>query len=73
MPCYDLVVVEDHRLLVTVAADRASALADFGKELNKRLSLSPEDDSMAPYLMDEWDGEGAHWVNATIPVFEISN
>ena len=73
MPYYNLVIVEDHRVLTTVAADREGAIADFEKELGERLSLSPEDDSVAPYLMDEWDGQGPHWINATIPVFQISN
>ncbi len=73
MPCYDLLVMADLRVLATVAADRESAVADFGKELNKRLSLNSEDDSVAPYLMDEWDGKGPHWVKPTIPVFEISD
>lgn len=72
MPNYDLIIVDNHKVLATVAADRESAVADFGKQLNKRLSLTPENDSLASYLMDEWT-EGPHWVNPTIPVFKISN
>ena len=72
MPYYNLIVVADHRMLATVAVDRERAVAEFGEQLDIRLSLSPDNDSPAPYLMDEWT-EGPHWVNPTIPVFEISN
>jgi hypothetical protein len=37
MPYYDLLIVDDHQMLATVAADRESALADFGKQLGKHL------------------------------------
>ncbi|MFQ5757755.1 MAG: hypothetical protein ACE5H7_16875 [Acidiferrobacterales bacterium] len=72
MPYYNLSVVnEPGRILSTPAKDRVEALALFGKDLGKRLTL--DDQGMtASYLLDEWH-EGPHWVNPTIPVFEISS
>lgn len=71
MPYYDLLVVDEQRTLATLARDREDALAIFGKELDLRLTLNDQD-IPAPYLLDEWR-ESPHWVNPTIPVFEISN
>lgn len=39
----------------------------FGKELGRKLTLE-NDDTVAPYLLDEWDSN-PHWVSPTIPVF----
>lgn len=74
MPYYNLLVVDKNRMLATVAKDREDAIADFGKELGLRLTLNAQDvpASVSYYLLDEWH-EGPHWVNPTIPVFEISN
>ncbi len=72
MPYYSLAIVnEPGRVLFTPAKDREEALAIFGKELGKRLTLD-EQETVADYMLDEWH-EGPHWVNPTIPVFEISN
>ena len=71
MTYYDLRVVQGHRTLAAAAKDREEALAIFGKELGVRLTLD-EQDTPAPYLLDEWF-QSPHWVNPTIPVFEISN
>jgi hypothetical protein len=71
MPNYNLRVVNENRVLDTVSGDRESAVADFGKQLGKQLSLNDQD-GPAPYLLDEWH-ESPHWVNPTIPVFEISS
>ena len=71
MPYYDLAVVnEPGRVLASAARNRQEALAVFGEELGKRLTLDDQG-KIAPYLLDEWE-EGPHWVNPTIPVFEIS-
>ena len=73
MPYYNLLVVDKNRMLATVAKDRENAIADFGKELGLRLTLNAQDvPASVSYLLDEWH-EGPHWVNPTIPVFEISN
>ena len=73
MPNYNLLIVDEGRILATVAADCEGALADFSEQLDKRLTLNPQDDpTPASYLLDEWH-EGPHWVNPTIPVFEFSN
>ncbi len=71
MPYYNLLVVDEIRTLATAASDREDALAIFGKELRLRLTLNDQD-IPAAYLLDEWH-ESPHWVNPTIPVFEISN
>jgi hypothetical protein len=72
MPYYNLAVVkEPGRILFTPAKDRAEALAIFGKELGKRFTLD-EQETIADHLLDEWQ-EGPHWINPTIPVFEVSN
>ena len=71
MPYYDLLVVKEIKTLAAAARDREDALAIFGKELGVRLTLTDQD-IPAPYLLDEWH-ESPHWVNPTIPVFEISN
>ena len=71
MPYYNLLVVDENRLLATEAGDKEGAVADFGEQLGKQLTLN-EQDAPAPYLLDEWH-KGPHWVNPTIPVFEISN
>lgn len=72
MPYYNLAISnEPERVLSTPAKDREEALAIFGKELGKRLTLD-EQETVADYMLDEWH-EGPHWVNPTIPVFEISN
>ncbi len=47
MPYYNLKIMADHRILATVAADRESAVAEFGRKLDKRLSLNPDNDSPA--------------------------
>jgi len=70
MPNYDLLVVnEPGRILSTPAKDREEAIAVFGEEIGKRLTLDDQGIT-ANYLLDEWH-EGPHWVNPTIPVFEI--
>jgi hypothetical protein len=69
MPYYNLLIVNESRTLATVAGNRAEALADFGGKLGLNLTLD-DVDTIAPYLLDEWH-EGPHWVNPTIPVFEI--
>jgi len=71
MAYYNLLVVNENRTLATAARDREDALAIFGKELDLRLTLN-DPDIPAPYLLDEWH-ESPHWVNPTIPVFELSN
>ena len=71
MPYYNLLVVNENRMLATVAGDREGAVADFGEQLGKQLTLN-EQDAPPSYLLDEWH-EGPHWVNPTIPVFEVSN
>ncbi|MDP6389484.1 MAG: hypothetical protein QF654_06280 [Alphaproteobacteria bacterium] len=71
MPYYNLLVVKENRTLATAARDRDNALAIFGKELGQRLTLKDQD-LPASYMLDEWH-ESPHWVNPTIPVFEISN
>ncbi len=71
MTYFNLRVVQDHRTLAAVAKDREEALAIFGRELGARLTLDDQG-TPAPYLLDEWY-DSPHWVNPTIPVFEISN
>ena len=71
MPYYNLLVVNENQTLVAVASDREDALAIFGKKLGLRLTLNDQDIPTS-YLLDEWH-ESPHWVNPTIPVFEISN
>ena len=70
MPYYNLAIVsEPGRIMSTPANDRLDALAIFGKELGKRLTLDSQG-MTAAYLLDEWH-EGPHWINPTIPVFEV--
>ncbi len=70
MPHYSLTIVDEpERVLSTPAKDREEALAIFGKELGKCLTLD-EQETVADYMLDEWH-EGPH--NPTIPVFEILN
>ena len=54
MPYYNLAVVnEPGRILSTAAKDRVEALAIFGEELGKRLTLDDQE-LTASYLLDEW-------------------
>ena len=53
MPSYSLTVADDRRILSAQASDREEALAKFGKELNKRLTLNDQG-TVANHLMDEW-------------------
>ena len=71
MTYFNLRVVQDHRTLAAAAKDREEALNIFGQELGARLTLDDQG-TPAPYLLDEWH-DSPHWVNPTIPVFEISN
>lgn len=72
MPYYNLAVGnEPGRILSAAAKDRSEALAIFGKELGKRLTLDDQG-IVAPYLLDEWQN-GPHWINPTISVFEFSD
>ena len=72
MPYYNLAIVnEPGRILSTPAKDCEEAIAIFGTKLGKRLTLDNQG-MTAPYLLDEWH-KGPHWINPTIPVFEISN
>jgi hypothetical protein len=71
MPHYNLLIVAEQRTLAGTARDREEAVAAFGREIGRRLTLDDQD-IPAPYLLDEWH-EGPHWVHPTIPVFEISN
>ena len=71
MPYYDLLIVDEQRVLATPARNREDALAIFGKELGLRLTLADQG-IVAPYLLDDWD-QSPHWVNPTIPVFKISD
>ena len=71
MPYYNLLVVDENRILATAAKHREDALAIFGKELGLRLTLQGQD-TPASYLLHEWH-ESPHWVRPTIPVFEIAN
>ena len=72
MPYYNLAVVnEPGRILSTPAKDRVEALAIFGEELGKRLTLDDQGVT-ASYLLDEWQN-GPHWINPNIPVFELSS
>jgi hypothetical protein len=68
---YNLFIVSDDKTLSAVASNKEDALRMFGKEIGSKLSLAQQD-VVPPYLMDEWT-ESPHWVNCTIPVFEISN
>ncbi len=71
MTYFNLRVVQDHRTLAAAAKDREEALTIFGREVGARLTLDDQG-VPAPYLLDEWH-DSPHWVNPTIPVFEISN
>ena len=71
MPYYDLLVVDENRILATAAKDREEALEIFGEELEQHLTLI-EQDTPASYMLDEWH-QSPHWVNPTIPVFEASS
>lgn len=68
MPNYNLAVGTD--VLSEVARDRADALMIFGERIGKDLTLEDQG-TIAPYLMDEWH-EGPHWINPTIPVWELT-
>ena len=68
MPYYNLLVPGARGALSTPANSRAEALAIFGKEIRKTLSL--EGEAPAPYLLDEWE-VGPHWINPTILVFTL--
>ena len=69
MPFYNLAVVDQPgRILSTPAKDRTEALAIFGEEIGKRLTIE-EQEAVAAYMLDEWE-QGPHWVNPTIPVYE---
>ena len=73
MPFYSLLILGENKSLFTPARDRNEALALFGRELNLKLTLDDSDGVIviARYLLDEWDFPGPHWVNHTIPVFEM--
>lgn len=68
MPYYNLLIVEDRRMLSAAAKDRHESLAIFGAEVERDLSLD-HSDAAAPYLLDEWE-EGPDWVNPTISDFQ---
>ena len=57
MPYYNL-QIEPGKTLSTVAKNTDEALAEFGKELGKRLTLEKQDQAAA-YLLDEWT-KGPH-------------
>ena len=69
MPYYDLLIVNDNRMLATAASNREEAIAIFGKELDRNFTFA-EQGTPAPYMLDEWH-EGPHWVKPTISVFEV--
>jgi hypothetical protein len=71
MPFYSLLILGENKSLFTPARDRNEALALFGRELNLKLTLDDSDTVIARYLLDEWDFPGPHWVDHTIPVFEM--
>ena len=66
---FNLLDVNKQKTLSTPARDRKNALEIFGKELGKSLTLDDQG-SVASYLIDEWES-GPHWINPTIPVFEV--
>jgi hypothetical protein len=69
MAYYSLLIVDKQETLSGVAArDRAEAVAMFGQQLGRDLTLTDDDTGVAEYLLDEW-WEQPHWVNHTIPVF----
>jgi hypothetical protein len=68
MAFFNLLVVDQNRLLSTPASDRALALAIFEYELGVQLTLDEPSEGATRYLLDEWE-VGPHWVNPTIPVF----
>jgi hypothetical protein len=47
-----------------LTSSAAPSLRTFGRG-------SWQDNVIARYLLDEWDFPGPHWVNHTIPVFEM--
>ena len=68
MPFYNLLVVDQQKILSTPAQNCDEALSLFGKELSLKLTLDGGDRVAVPYLLDEWE-VGPHWTNPTIPVF----
>ncbi len=69
MPYYSLKNFDDGKSLSEPAIDRNDALRIFGNLLEQRLSLEDNEMAIKTYFMDEWEGEGSHWVNPTIPVY----
>jgi hypothetical protein len=69
MAFYSLLIVDKQETVSGVAAlDLAEAVALFGRQLDRELTLEDDDTGVAEYLLDEW-WEQPHWVNHTIPVF----
>jgi hypothetical protein len=69
MPYYVLQMVGKNKSLSTPARDHHEALSIFGKELGVHLSVNDSVEAQETYLMDEWEGDGPHWVNPTIAVY----
>ena len=69
MPYYTLQAISTPGVRIGVTAgDRTEAVAEFGRELGRRLTL--EDQERPPlYMMAEHHEPEAHFVNLTIPVF----
>jgi hypothetical protein len=69
MAFYSLLIVDKQETVSGIAArDRAEAVAMFGRQLGRDLTLDDDDTCVAQYLLDEWS-ENPHWVYHTIPVF----
>ena len=70
MPYYSLESVATPGVCVhVVAVDRAEAVAEFGENLGRKLTL--EDPGHPPlYMMAEHHEAEAHWIKPEIPVFE---
>ena len=67
MTHYSLLDVNQQKTLpLPSARNRLEALAHFGKELGRKLTLTG--DGPAPFLLDEWE-QGPHWTNHQIPVY----
>jgi hypothetical protein len=72
MPYYQLFVASTNETLSEVAANRADALAKFGKTLGLRLTLIDQD-IVAPYMLGEREENQAWITPPNIPVFEVSD
>ncbi|MFZ0694023.1 MAG: hypothetical protein WAN51_07720 [Alphaproteobacteria bacterium] len=69
MAFYSLLIVDKQETVGGIAArDRAEAVAMFGRQLGRDLTLVDDDTCVAQYRLDEW-WEGPHFLNHTIPVF----